>query len=40
MKELIEKLKDISKKPVFLKAAVAAGILAIVLILVSVLSGG
>lgn len=40
MKELIEKLKDISKKPVFLKAAVAAGILAIVLILVSDLSGG
>lgn len=40
MNELIEKLKDISKKPIFLKVAVAAGILAIVLILVSDLSGG
>lgn len=40
MNELIEKLRDISKKPVFLKAAVAAGILAIVLILASDLSGG
>ena len=40
MNELIEKLRDISKKPIFLKAAMAAGVLAIVLILISDLSGG
>lgn len=39
MNEFIEKLKDVSKKPVFLKAAMAAGILAIALILISDLSG-
>ena len=40
MNEFIEKLKDITRKPIFLKAAMAAGILAIVLILVSDLSDG
>ncbi len=38
MKGLMGKLKDISKSPLFLKAAVAVGILAIVLILVSDMS--
>lgn len=40
MNELMEKLRDISKKPIFLKAAMAVGVLAIVLILISDLSGG
>lgn len=35
MNKYIEKLKEISKKPVFLKAAAAAGVLAIILILAS-----
>lgn len=39
MKDFIEKLKELSKKPMFLKAAVAAGILAIALILLSDMSG-
>ncbi len=38
MKDFTEKLKELSKKPIFLKAAVAAGILAIVLILLSDMS--
>lgn len=40
MNELMEKLRKISKKPIFLKAAMAVGVLAIVLILISDLSGG
>ena len=40
MNELIEKLRDISQKPIFLKAAMAAGVLAIALILISDLSDG
>ncbi len=38
MNDFTEKLKELSKKPIFLKAAVAAGILAIVLILLSDMS--
>ncbi len=38
MNGFIEKLKELSKKPIFLKAAAAAGVLAIILILVSDLS--
>lgn len=35
MKNFTEKLKELSKKPLFLKAAAAAGVLAIILILIS-----
>lgn len=38
MNDFTEKLKELSKKPIFLKAAVAAGILAIVLIILSDMS--
>lgn len=38
MNDFTEKLKELSKKPIFLKASVAAGILAIVLILLSDMS--
>jgi len=40
MNDFTEKLKELTKKPIFLKAAVAAGILAIVLILLSDMSDG
>lgn len=39
MREMIEKLKELSKKPLFLKCAMAAGALMIVLIAFSDLSG-
>lgn len=39
MKEIIDKLSELIKKPVFLKAAMAAGALMIILILISDLSG-
>ncbi|MCM1328570.1 MAG: hypothetical protein NC253_03940 [Ruminococcus sp.] len=40
MQEIIGKIKELAKKPAFLKAAVGAGILAMILILVSDFNGG
>ncbi len=40
MNGLIEKIKELSKKPVFLKAAAVLGVLVIILILISDLSDG
>lgn len=39
MQEMINKLKELAKKPIFLKAAVAVGVLMIILILVSDFKG-
>ena len=39
MQELFEKLKEIAKKPLFLKAMTALGVLMIIIILISDLSG-
>lgn len=39
MKEMLDKLSELVKKPIFLKAAMAVGILMIILILISDLSG-
>lgn len=40
MQEIVGKIKELAKKPAFLKAAVGAGLLAMILILVSDFTGG